>query len=355
MLTIILAIRLFAASQVLLFAMVFSMSENPIRVRASGLALALAAICYLLLPTVQYSASEALFYCMVLFAQLIPVFLFIFVWEMFEDDRTLPFGIWLLAGVYLGLSFWAGWLWLAFDAKLPLLQIIVQLAKLVWALGAIFVIWHGRIYDLVEARLKLRRILITSLGMLVSAIIAAEIVAGEQVPEIVELIGMLAIFVVVTLINLVFMKLNPAFVFVAPVPAASRYSDIPTSQDSAAPTSFEASLIDNLEKLMQNARIYADHDLRISDVAVTLHVPEYKLRRLINEKMAYRNFNQYINRYRIDEASKRLVTEQHLPILTIALDVGFRSISSFNDAFRARHGCPPSVYRSTIQPDNAID
>ncbi len=36
----------------------------------------------------------------------------------------------------------------------------------------------------------------------------------------------------------------------------------------------------------------------------------------------------------------------HLPILTIALDLGYGSIGPFNRAFKAAVGVPPSAYRA---------
>jgi len=39
------------------------------------------------------------------------------------------------------------------------------------------------------------------------------------------------------------------------------------------------------------------------------------------------------------------VNEAHLPILTIAMDVGYRSLSSFNKAFLASHQLTPTQYR----------
>ncbi len=96
----------------------------------------------------------------------------------------------------------------------------------------------------------------------------------------------------------------------------------------------------------------ADHDLRIASLAARLGVPEYRVRRAINGGLGFRNFNQYVNSFRIDEASTRLRTERHLPVLSVALDVGFRSMSSFNVAFRERHGCAPGEFRSAPAPDS---
>jgi AraC-like DNA-binding protein len=62
----------------------------------------------------------------------------------------------------------------------------------------------------------------------------------------------------------------------------------------------------------------------------------------------YRNFNQFLNQYRIEEAARRLQDphEQHIPISSIALDVGYASLSSFNKAFKDTYQVTPSVYRS---------
>ena len=65
-----------------------------------------------------------------------------------------------------------------------------------------------------------------------------------------------------------------------------------------------------------------------------------------------RNFNQFINRYRVEEAARRLVDEPRTPVLTIALDVGFRSISSFNTAFRAHYRKTPTDYRKSRLADS---
>jgi len=96
---------------------------------------------------------------------------------------------------------------------------------------------------------------------------------------------------------------------------------------------------------MQRERLYADHDLRVGKLAVMLGLPEYQLRKRINQTLGYRNFNQFVNRFRIEEAGQRLCSDPRLPVLSVALDVGFRSISSFNTAFQNYFGMAPTAYR----------
>lgn len=53
------------------------------------------------------------------------------------------------------------------------------------------------------------------------------------------------------------------------------------------------------------------------------------MRSTINKALAYNNFNEYINVPRIGEAAERLIKEPDTPITNIALDVGYRTMSSF--------------------------
>ena len=103
---------------------------------------------------------------------------------------------------------------------------------------------------------------------------------------------------------------------------------------------------------MDDGQTYSDHNLRIADLAATLRVPEYQLRRTINRSLGYQNFNQFVNHYRIEAAARRLIAEPRTQVLAIALDVGFRSISSFNTAFRAQHQMTPTDYRRNTLVDS---
>ena len=93
--------------------------------------------------------------------------------------------------------------------------------------------------------------------------------------------------------------------------------------------------------------IYHEAGLSIASLAARLDIPEYRLRRLINEKLGYRNFNHMLHAYRVNEASEALADPQQrrLPILSIALSVGYQSIHPFNRAFRELKGTTPSAFR----------
>src|SRR5262249_40487317 len=95
------------------------------------------------------------------------------------------------------------------------------------------------------------------------------------------------------------------------------------------------------------AHVYREHGLSVATLARRLEIPEYRLRRLINEELGHRNFNQMLHTYRIAEASAALAdaTQRRLPILTIAITVGYQSINPFNRAFRDIKGTTPSAFR----------
>ena len=64
------------------------------------------------------------------------------------------------------------------------------------------------------------------------------------------------------------------------------------------------------------------------------------MRRLINQRLGYRNFNVFLNNHRIEEAKAALADpgQAEVPVITIAMDAGFQSLGPFNRAFKATTG-----------------
>jgi AraC-like DNA-binding protein len=110
-----------------------------------------------------------------------------------------------------------------------------------------------------------------------------------------------------------------------------------------------------LERRMTVERAYRREGLAIGPLAAELGVPEYRLRQLINEGLGHRNFNAFLNRYRLDEAKAALADpeQKDVPVLTIALDAGFQSIGPFNRAFKADTDLTPTEFRRAALVDTA--
>lgn len=122
---------------------------------------------------------------------------------------------------------------------------------------------------------------------------------------------------------------------------------LPVTTEVAPPLEeHQRRLLEKLQRHMQ-AGGYRHTGLTIRELAEQLNAREYILRSLINRHLGYRNFNEFLNRYRIDEASARLANpdQAHLPVLSIALDIGYRSLSPFNAAFKQRHKLTPTEFR----------
>ncbi|MEO6279097.1 helix-turn-helix domain-containing protein [Roseateles sp.] len=109
-----------------------------------------------------------------------------------------------------------------------------------------------------------------------------------------------------------------------------------------------------LTRLMNEGRGYAQEGLSLAGLAEQLGTPEYRLRRVINQGLGHRNFTAYVNGLRLLEAKRRLAdpAQRALPVLTIALDVGFGSIGPFNRAFKADTGLTPTEFRQNALADS---
>ena len=98
---------------------------------------------------------------------------------------------------------------------------------------------------------------------------------------------------------------------------------------------------------MEEEKVYRQEGFGVAALVAALNVPEYRLRRLINQRLGHRNFSSFVNGYRLAEATAALAdpAQADVPILTIALDTGFQSIGPFNRAFKAQTGMTPTAYR----------
>lgn len=331
-------IRLLALSQGLLLMLFIASSANPLRVRAVGVGLIVGVLTYIVMPLVEAHTSyyEQIRYVWFL-GSIVPSLLLLFVFFIFEECCEVPWWVIAVVSVSIAASLWFQ---LSEDGYISS-PLWLQLLKAGITIAAIVIIWRGRENDLVEARSKMRTFFVLVLAVETLLVVFIEMLTHFNPPMLLDTLTQFCIFVFAITINFFFTKFNPEGQL----------------RPAMAPTSVQGSdtvdpVIAQLLERMRDERLYADHDLRVGSLAQLINIPEYKLRQKINQELGYRNFNHFVNHYRIEEAGVKLREDARTPVLSIALDVGFRSISSFNSAFQAHFGLSPTKYRSESLPNN---
>ncbi len=274
-----------------------------------------------------------------------PALFWLFAASWFDDDFELrPIHYLAVVGlvlsgaitVYAGLP--AGW-------PRSMLVLFWPLPSLVCTALGLAAALRGRDNDLVESRRRVRLALALVIGAMIAVIVGAELlVAGWPPPVEWRLINSGALMVMLLIVSGAVFGWRDAALLAAPeraqVPAQVAEAD-------------DGPLLARLARDMAHDRLYRQEGLTITAVAARLGVPEYRLRRAINRGLGARNFNAYLNGFRIAEARTALAdpAQREVPVLTIALDAGFGSLAPFNRAFRAETGCTPTEYRAKFGGD----
>lgn len=100
----------------------------------------------------------------------------------------------------------------------------------------------------------------------------------------------------------------------------------------------------DLKLLMEDEKIYLMEDLTLKAVARELSITPHQLSEFLNSRLKI-SFNNYINKYRVNEAKQLLIEEYKRPVVLIAESVGFTSRSSFFRVFMQITGKTPHRYR----------
>lgn len=273
------------------------------------------------------------------------VVFWLFARALFDDDfRPRPWHA----------AIWAGVVTLALTCALVLQPrhsvlagpVDAALAVLALAFGLLAVIqtcasWSA---DLVERRRRLRVLVVaTSAGYIVLTATSNLLGLGHAPAQVVSLAGAAGLAVIAAGVAWSFLGVaGGGALFPAPEAAQAVAAADLQVLDQA-----DRGLIAALERAMSFERAYREEGLTIGRLAHRHGVPEYRLRRLINQGLGHRNFNTFLNHYRLADVQGALAdpTQAAVPILTIALDAGFNSLGPFNRAFRAEIGLTPTEYR----------
>ncbi|MFZ6733007.1 helix-turn-helix domain-containing protein [Undibacterium sp. Ji42W] len=285
------------------------------------------------------------------------VLFWVFVQALFDDDYVLrPWHVlaWLAVAALsaLNCAVVAG----SASVIAPLAVGVQRAVPLIFAILAALAAARNWRTDLVEQRRRLRAFIViagsTYTVLLLIARLSApqgRLMGGTAMADVLVLLFIIAI-VTFRMLTLGHLDLFPLPEVSPKGQAVLQAHPVPMT----APVAGEDKLVMALQKLMQGEHHYRSEDLTLASLASKMQIPEYRLRRLINQQLGYRNFNAYINAFRLDEARAALTdpTQRELPVLTIALTSGFQSIGPFNRAFKAATGLTPTEYRKENMADS---
>ena len=126
--------------------------------------------------------------------------------------------------------------------------------------------------------------------------------------------------------------------------------DVIKTESKASLDSRDLDLQNRLNIEVVEKECFLENNLSIESLAKRLGVSEYRLRGFINKTLGHTNFSTYINAYRIDRIKQAFLNPEnnHIPILTIAMNNGFNSLSPFNRAFKQAQGITPKEFRQNL-------
>lgn len=113
------------------------------------------------------------------------------------------------------------------------------------------------------------------------------------------------------------------------------------------PNEDDLRLMEQVSELIKKDEIFKDVDLTLDSLSRQMNINRNYLSKAIN-KTTGKNFNTYINEYRIKEAIKIMSDKKSdvISIDAIALEVGFGNRTSFYQSFKKITGLSPSDFRN---------
>ncbi|MGB6035849.1 MAG: helix-turn-helix domain-containing protein [Cryomorphaceae bacterium] len=131
---------------------------------------------------------------------------------------------------------------------------------------------------------------------------------------------------------------------IIPKLARKKYEGSTLSYDTAMKCESE------LVRLMEEEKLFLDSKLTLGQVSEILDTPRQYISEVLSHHMNT-NFQNFVNGYRVNEFLKRLKDDQNdrFTLLSLALESGFNSKSSFNSIFKKFKGLTPTQYKLSLQ------
>lgn len=107
--------------------------------------------------------------------------------------------------------------------------------------------------------------------------------------------------------------------------------------------------IQKLEKLLVDEELFKQSDLSLRILAEQLQLTDKQLSELLNNHIGL-SFYEYVNTYRVNAFKEKVAAgeAQQYTLLSIALECGFASKTSFNRIFKQHTGLTPGAYKKRV-------
>lgn len=306
----------------------------------AGIGLTACVICYLILETPFVQSNRILFFTALTGSISIPV-LFFLLTEAIFDDHFKPTWIilsWFALEIVPHFCIYLRGVVSVSDTLLQITDIVSEIVSLGFVLAGLYIAVKTRKADLVESRLRFRNIfiLVTAAIIGITLIVESLPIARESV-DILQVVQRTSIILLTLFFLLSNVEIKSRFFF----------KEVPKEKPVVAE---DTQLRAKLESLIQEKKIYRKEGLTIGELAELMNEQEYRVRRLINGE-GFRNFNDFVNQYRVNEACDVLTdqSQNRKTILEIAYSLGYQSIGPFNKAFKELKETTPTAYRKATK------
>jgi len=114
----------------------------------------------------------------------------------------------------------------------------------------------------------------------------------------------------------------------------------------ASPRDSRSEYVARMHRVLEHIDRQLDEQLELDKLARVANFSSFHFHRLFTAWFG-ETLGDYVRRRRLEMAALRLVTQPRLPVLQVALSVGFGSTEAFARAFKIRFGSTPTAWRKS--------
>ena len=119
---------------------------------------------------------------------------------------------------------------------------------------------------------------------------------------------------------------------------------------------YSKTIIQELERIMNEERIFLFHDLSLNSVAQRINIPKQHISEVLNKTLGT-NFFDYVNTYRVEEAKRKLKDKamEKYTLIALGIESGFNSKASFYRNFRKYENMTPLEFKQQIDKNQELE